>query len=314
MLLGNLKVLRAEIRVAIILAGRPVMIKADPNVVRFRRVRILYLACVSPIALLAVATYQISGPSFLFWLELIAALVLIPLAIFSTTLQGRVWKRFEQRRNRAAQGDQSLLAEDQPIPNAAALPLPFTIQSPVTSERMLSLGGRAMLVGLVVAVAFCIPFVVLDLGLRAFRPGTLLFVEAGFVIMIMFLFAMAAMIRAARTRQVVEVTEQGMTTRHFGKEIHGVAWDEARLFAIEGFSSLNRPWLPSMYQLASDNDVVRWQRMGRLDGRRTFTGAAGISYEEYEWQMRALLSLVAAKTGLALYDLRDDGQRGGPKE
>jgi uncharacterized membrane protein len=287
------------------------MIKADPNVVRFRRFRIVYLACFSLIALLAVAIYPISGPSFQFWPELIAVLILIPLAIFSTILQGRVWKRYEQRRNRAAAGDQGLLAEEQPIPNAAALLLPFTIQFPVTGERILSLGGRAMLVGLVVAVAFCIPFVVLALGLRAFRPGTLLVVEASFVIMIMFLFAMIAMIRAARTRQVVEVTEQGMTTRHFGKEIHGVAWDEARLFAIEGFSRLNRPWLPSMYQLASNNDVVRWQRVGRPDGRRTFTGATGISYEEYEWQMRALLSLVAAKTGLALYDLRDDGQRGG---
>jgi hypothetical protein len=129
------------------------MIKADPNVVRYRRFRILYLACVSPIALLAVAIYLISGPSFLFWPELIAALILIPLAIFSTTLQGRLWKRFEQRRNRAAQGDLSLLVEDQPIPNAAALPLPFAIRSPITSERILSLGGRAMLVGMVVAGA-----------------------------------------------------------------------------------------------------------------------------------------------------------------
>jgi hypothetical protein len=285
------------------------MIKADPNVVQVRRVSILYLACVSPIALLAVATYLISGPSFLFWFEFIAALILIPLAIFSTTLQGRLWKRFEQRRNRAAAGDQSLLAEEQPIPNAAALPLPFTIQSPVTSERILSLGGRVMLVVLVVAVVVSILLVIF--ALRAFPPNPLLFVVASVVIMIMFLFAMAAMIGVARTRQVVEVTEQGMTTRHFGKEIHGVAWDEARLFAIEGLSRLNRPWLPSMYQLASDNDVVRWQRVGRLDDRRTFTGATGISYEEYERQMRALLSLVAVKTGLLLYDLRDGRQGGG---
>jgi hypothetical protein len=291
------------------LAGRPPMIKADPNVVQVRTLRIVYLVCVSSIALLAVATYLISGPSFQFWPELIAALILIPLAIFSTTLQGRLWNRYEQRRIRAAQGDLSLLAEDQPIPNAAALPLPFITQSPITGERILSIGGRVMLVVLVVAVAVSIPLVFF--ALRASRPGTLLFVVASVVIMITFLFAMAAMIGVARTRQVVEVTEQGMTARHFGKEIHGVAWDEARLFAIEGFSRLNRPWLPSMYQLASNNDVVRWQRVGRLDGRRTFTGATGISYEEYEWQMRALLSLVVAKTGLPLYDLRDDRQRGG---
>jgi hypothetical protein len=284
------------------------MIKADPNVVQFRRARILYLACVSPIALLVAANYQIFGPSLLFWLELIGVLILIPSAVFSTTLQGRLWKHFEQRRNRAAAGDQSLLAEDQPIPNAAALPLPFIIQSPITSERILSIGGRVMLVVLVVAVVVSILLVIF--ALRAFPPDTLLFVEAGFVIMIMLLFAMVAMIGVARTRQVVEVTEQGMTARHFGKEIHGMAWDEARLFAIEGVSRLNRPWLPSMYQLASNNDVVRWQRVGRLDGRRTITGATGISYEEYERQMAALLSLVVAKTGLALYDLRDEGQRG----
>ena len=287
------------------------MIKADPNVVRFRRARILYFGAQSIMVVGIVLLNLTSTLSTSFRVLSLIVPFLVLFSFFSFIQLGRYWKHYEQRRIRTAQGDLSLLAEEQPIPNAAALPLPFTIQFPVTSERILSLGGRAMLVGLVVAVAFCIPFVVLALALRASRPGTLLFVEAGFVIMIMFLFAIAAMIGVARTRQVVEVTEQGMTARHFGREIHGVAWDEARLFAIESLSSLNRPWLPSMYQLASDNDVVRWQRMGRLDGRRTSTGATGISYEEYEWQMRALLSLVVAKTGLPLYDLRDDRQRGG---
>jgi len=35
------------------------------------------------------------------------------------------------------------------------------------------------------------------------------------------------------------------------------------------------------------------------------------SYEEYERQMEALPAIVVTKTGLQLYDLRDDGQRGG---
>jgi hypothetical protein len=46
------------------------MIKADPNMVQVRRLHILYLTCVSQIAILAVANYLFSGSSLLFWLEL----------------------------------------------------------------------------------------------------------------------------------------------------------------------------------------------------------------------------------------------------
>ena len=80
------------------------MIKADPNVVQVRRFRTFYLACVSLMTLLVAAIYLTSRTTLLFWFELIAALILLPLAVFSTTLQGRLWNRFKQRRNRAAYG------------------------------------------------------------------------------------------------------------------------------------------------------------------------------------------------------------------
>ena len=39
-----------------------------------------------------------------------------------------------------------------------------------------------------------------------------------------------------------------------------------------------------------------------------------ISHDEYNRQMQALLSLVAAKAGLPLYDLREDLPKGEPKD
>jgi hypothetical protein len=135
MLLEDLEVLRAEIRVAIILAGRPVMIKADPNVVRFRRVRILYIGALM-IMVVSFAPLYLTSTHFnpvRDWSFILPFFIL--LSFFSFIQQGQYWKRFEQRRIRAAQGDQSLLAKEQPALDEAALPLPLTIQSRTSSPE-----------------------------------------------------------------------------------------------------------------------------------------------------------------------------------
>ncbi len=121
----------------------------------------------------------------------------------------------------------------------------------------------------------------------------------------------------SRTDQRIELTEQGMTIRQGGRA-HSVAWEEARLFAIEGIGGLNRSWLPRVYRLASAKDMLKWTYQRRRSSQRSgllYRPILAIkpttSYEEYERQMEALPALVVAKTGLALYDLRDDRQRGG---
>ncbi len=155
-----------------------------------------------------------------------------------------------------------------------------------------------------------------------FSPSNVLsFVLRGLAILVLvlvMLFAMVFLVLVlARKDQRIELTEQGMTIRQGGRA-HSVAWDEARLFAIVGVYGLKKSLSPSVYQLASAKDMLKWtyqrrrtpQRSGLLY-RPILAIKPTTSYEEYERQMQALPTLVVAKTGLPLYDLRDDRQRGG---
>ena len=111
------------------------MIKADPNVVRFRRLLMLQLACAIVMVAAIAFIYLTSSTSTLFKVWSLTLPLLVLLFFFSYIQQRRYWKRFEQRRNRAAQVDQSLLAEEQPALDEAALSLPLTIQSRISSPE-----------------------------------------------------------------------------------------------------------------------------------------------------------------------------------
>jgi len=295
------------------------MIKADPNVVRYRRLRILYFGALMIMVVSFAPLYLTSTHSTPFrnWSFILPFFVL--LSFFSFIQQGRYWKRFEQRRNRAAQGDLSLLAEEQPALDEAALSLPLTIQSRTSSpENFLQ-----PIIGAVVITMIIVGVIGFFAGSTSiFSPSNVLsFVLGGLAILVLILVMTVAMVFLtlvlSRTDQRIKLTEQGMTIRQ-GRRSHSVAWDEARLFVIEGVYGVNHALSPSVYQLASAKDMVKWVYQRRRSPERNgllYRPILGIkpttSYEEYERQMQALPALVTAKTGLALYDLRDDRQRGG---
>ncbi len=294
------------------------MIKADPNVVRFRRLLLLQLASAIVMVVAIAFIYLTSTTSTFFkvWSLIVPFFVL--LSSFSFIQQGRYWKRFEQRRNRAARGDQSLLSEEQPALDEAALSLPLTIQSRISSPENFFLPTIAAIV-ITIIVGGVIGFLA---GFTSiFSPSNVLsFVLRGLAILVLvlvMLFAMVFLVLVlSRTDQRIELTEQGMTIRQGGRA-HSVAWDEARFFTIEGVYGANRSLSPRVYQLASANDILKWTYQRRRSPQRSgllYRPILAIkpttSYEEYERQMQALPALVVAKTGLALYDLRDDSQRG----
>ena len=299
------------------------MIKADPNVVRFRRARILYFGALMIMVVSIVLLNLTSTLSTSFKVLSLVVPFLILLFFFSYIQQRRYWKRFEQQRIRAAQGDQSLLAEEQPELDEAALPLPLTIQSRISSPESSLLPTIIAAIVITIFVAGVIGFLAVFTSI--FSPSNVLaFVLGGVAILVFILVMLVSMVFLAlvlsRTDQRIELTEQGMTIRK-GGNAHSVAWDEARLFAIEGIGGLNRPWLPRVYQLASANDILKWTYQRRRTPERNgwlYRPILAIkpttSYEEYERQMEALPALVVAKTGLPLYDLRKDKQGGGVKD
>jgi hypothetical protein len=74
-----------------------------------------------------------------------------------------------------------------------------------------------------------------------------------------------------------------------------------RLFAIRGRGKQGTP--ATRYELATERWAVEWRRLRHV--RWYSFEQPEFPFDEYDRQMEALLSLLAAKTGLPLYDLRD---------
>ena len=212
--------------------------------------------------------------------------------------QWRYWKGIEQRRYAAVYGERTLLAAEQPTPNAASMRLPVTIKLRYHKEFILLMTGTALLMSLLFAGAFTF----LDNGYLFFTSNRLLFFLVIFIIFAAFLLALLFALFLSRIgRQQVEVTESGLTAR-FGGRTATVMWGEARLFAMYATFGARESGAAMTFELSSAADIVRWTWVWRKSYLIGLWPA--IAHDEYNLQMQALLSLVEAKTGLALYDLR----------
>lgn len=112
-------------------------------------------------------------------------------------------------------------------------------------------------------------------------------------------------------RPHIKVTEEELAVRE-GMQTTTLMWQEARLFAMYGTFGRQKSGASVTYELSSARNIVRWTWFLR----KTFLVdlEPAISHDEYNRQMQALLWLVTAKTGLPLYDLREDLPKGEPKD
>ena len=215
-----------------------------------------------------------------------------------TFLHWRYWKGIEHRRFAAVHGERTLVAAEQPTPNAASMRLPVTIKLRYHKEFLLLMTGAALLMSLLFAEAFTF----LDTGYLFFTSNRLLFFLVNFIICAAFLLALLFAISLSRIgRQQVEVTESGLTAR-FGGRTATVMWGEARLFAMYATFGARESGAAMTFELSSATDIARWTWVWRKSYLIGLWPA--MAHDEYNMQMQALLSLVEAKTGLALYDLR----------
>lgn len=79
-----------------------------------------------------------------------------------------------------------------------------------------------------------------------------------------------------------------------------VRWREARLFAVRGPRTSFTQAVT--YELASANEVITWKPLRQLHWWSVERPV--VPFEEYQRQMEGLLSLIAARTHLPLYDVR----------
>ena len=87
-------------------------------------------------------------------------------------------------------------------------------------------------------------------------------------------------------------------------KIHSVSWQEARLFAIDGMYGLKKMdrIIPTRYELSSAHDIVHW---GPLLNSAVVSEKAVTPLQAQANYIKAMHLLIAARTGLPLYDLRE---------
>jgi hypothetical protein len=229
-------------------------------------------------------------------------------------------RRRRQKRLRALQGDQDLLFSAQPSRDEHALGLPITIE-----VKMRMTIFFILIVGLVV-IYLSLSFIAFYMQKLSFEDVRLLIFTNGCMLLISLLFVLlVARIAARYAHQQITVTEQGITTR-FRRKTMSLAWNDARFFSLHGSTRSGMvgagvepppgkpaagfnpaPTIPDqskhpfLYELSSMKESVVWMQLRA----NSFWLKPLIPFEHYQQQMNALAEMVAAKTDLPLYDLRD---------
>ncbi|MEO6893375.1 MAG: hypothetical protein ABI324_30690 [Ktedonobacteraceae bacterium] len=229
-------------------------------------------------------------------------LLLFPSIIVFDTVALRFLRRLDRLRFAAAHGEPWLLANSQPVPDIHALHLPMTIV--LRPSRRLLLWA-----GLMLLLLFDIPLALLTWPDLSSHFSIALFWWRLIVTTVIMGGVIAFLLAVAwRARRVIEVTQEGIRSssiKGFGMNMAAsewLFWPEARLFACYPApgSRQGRPMI--VYELSSASRNVRWTWVQRKKTLRDLEEPV-IAFEEHRAQMQALSALVAAKTGLALYDL-----------
>lgn len=296
------------------------IVKVDPLFMRMRRIRKLMIVAtiIMVVGVLLIAASflvtHLSGGSIVIQPLMIVTYVLLgismPFSIINTLKMERFWKRLEQRRQAAAQGEQSLLAAEQPVPNANALQLPLTIGQRPNWFSVLFLPAIMIITMLIIVVAFLVflPQLSAVPHHRPIPPVVMYIVLATPIIVTLVLCGVFFGRIYYKARQQLTVTETGLIKPGFRK-VQSISWKEARLFAINGIYGAKKYQHPSVYELSSANEVIRWTWMRPNSARVLFFAKPTVPKEEYDRQMQALLSLIAGRTRLPLYDLRESKVR-----
>ncbi|GLV55361.1 hypothetical protein KDH_22080 [Dictyobacter sp. S3.2.2.5] len=213
--------------------------------------------------------------------------------------QWRYWRRIEQRRIATVRGDRSLLANEQPVANAAALALPCTF----------TLGYKLRPMARLIALIWVFFFLycgflgwwvtVVCSGYQITFPSPLLI---GGTFVAACVIALLPVLLMRSQHHVVEVSEVGIEM-NMGRQHSFVRWQDARLFAVYYSLGAQRNQSSLTYELSSMTDIVRWTDIVHHSSAILPQMTPTIPLTQYQQQIQDLNALVVARTGLPLSDL-----------
>lgn len=194
-------------------------------------------------------------------------------------------------------------AANQPMLNEASLTLPTTIRLRIRWPVALMWYGLFLVVFMVAGTGFTIGVMVLQNRLTGepLPSSFILIYMVVFIVMTCIMAIAIATIFLPLRLQTLHITEEGVAqTQARLRHVSAITWANIRVFAI--VEGRRRPRSAVTYMLSSGRRAVRWTRRSRT--RWYSISAPTTSDEEYQRQMDALLSYIAARTGLPLLDLR----------
>lgn len=222
-------------------------------------------------------------------------------------LQAARWKRIHTARKQAAGDGEEAgvpLASPHPVPNGEALPLPCQV---TLQPRKGPLVAYTLLVGAGTFVVYSLVYsLTLEDRLDLLRDWPLhLILPLLLGGQFFWRFSKPQRIRIAADELLVQDPLYDWLGNNWQTGVHRIAWQEARLFAIRS-GPLGTP--ATRYELSSPTSVVTFGRARSTRWWRLYRPV--LAWENYAFQMDALLDLIAAKTGLPLYDVRQGAGSG----
>ena len=193
------------------------------------------------------------------------------------------------------------MVANQPVPDNSPIVSPITIRRRIRWPVALAWYAAFFLVATLVVAGLTVGDGLLKEQLAGAPPEkssvTILIVVT--IALTCGLAMLIAVLMLPWRQQQMLITDEGIILVQSGRR-SAIAWKDASVLAlVEGG---RRPSSSATYILASSRRGVRWTHRSRT--RWYSITAPTTSNEEYQWQMEALLSYVAARTGLPLLDLR----------
>ena len=217
-------------------------------------------------------------------------------ATISAIVSWQRWQQINRRRQAAASGIPGVaaLATIHPSPNGAALALRAVIVHKKSRLRELAL-FVVLWVGISGMLTLMDTFLFRGGGWAGFLAEiqTNLLSSGGATVV----GCLVSLLHSPYTQLEIYAGRLALSTPTKKKTVR---WDEALLFAVRGpRTALSKA---ITYELASAKEVVTWKPLRRLHWWSIERPI--VPFEEYQGQMEALLSLIAARTHLPLYDVR----------